>query len=294
VIILCSDRARAVLEPVGGEPVVKLDGVQHFALEGFEIRGSRQTAVELTGFLEGTRLKKLEIAGFAQTGLLGRDVKGAVNVGSRRNELVLDQIVFRGGGPRAVGLRLEGETGRVQVVRCRFLQPLATGIEIGKEAVYADLRHSIFANVDAGIRLIGAPFLKSLTLAHNTFYKVNRGIVFSEMPQPSSVGLAFHRNLFDEITAAEVVVESKFDQRQFERMLAAGGPEQNWTTRDGPAPEGALDLFTTGGRQAAAIAHASTDPEAPKFLAPAADSPHGNVPAVPGSGLQPYIGALAP
>jgi hypothetical protein len=294
VSVLCSDQQRAVLEPIGGEPVIKLDGIQHFTLSGFDVRGSRSTAVEVTGFLEGTRLENLVIGGFAQTGLLGRNVKGTVDVGSRRNEVVLNQIVFQGGGPGSVGLRLEGETGRVQILRARFLQPLATGIELGKEAVFLDVRHSVFSNIDAGIRLTGSPFLKSLTFAHNTFHRVNRGIVLAEMPQTTSGDLAFHRNLFDEITAVEAVVESKFNQRQFERMLAAGGPEQNWTTRAGPRPEGALDLFTSGGRQEATITYASTDPASPRFLAPAPDSLHGQVPVLPGTGLEPYIGAVPP
>ncbi|HUG89327.1 MAG TPA: protein kinase [Planctomycetaceae bacterium] len=294
VSLICSDPSRAILDPVGEAPVVKLAGVQRFTLEGFEIRGSRPTAVELAGFLEGTRLKNLEIAGFAHTGLLGRDAKGTFSVGARRNELLVDQIVFRGGSPQAVGLRLEGETGRVQILRCRFLPPLATGLEIGKEARYLDVRHTVFANMDVGVRFVGQPLLTSVTLAHNTFHKLNRGIVFPEMPAASSSDLAFYRNLFDEVAGAEAIVEIAFDQRQFERMLSAGGPDQNWTTRTAARPAGAIDLFTTGGRQAANIKHVSMEPGDPKFLAPAAGSPHAQVPAAPGRGLDPYIGAVAP
>jgi hypothetical protein len=294
VSIVCVDPKRAVLVPVGGDPVIKLDGVSHFRLDGFEIRGDRPTAVELAGLLEGTQLRNLEIADFGQAGIHGRSAGGAMSVGSQRNELVLEHIEFRSGSANAVGLRLEGETGRVDVLDCRFFQPLATGVEFSGDTRFVEVRGSIFANLDVGVRFAGSTGLTSFTFAHNTFFRVSRGVVFAEIPKPSSRDLAFHRNLFDQVETAEVIVETGFDQRKFEQMLAAGGPDQNWTTRNAALPAGAIDLFTLGGRKGAGVQHVSTDPAHFKFLAPAADSPHANVPAVPGKGLNPYIGAAGP
>jgi len=73
--LVCEDPP-AVLIPNGNGPAISLDGVPQITIEGFEIQAKGNTkAIELRGNLTGTKLSRIKIKDFSQTGIDAETVK---------------------------------------------------------------------------------------------------------------------------------------------------------------------------------------------------------------------------
>jgi serine/threonine protein kinase len=112
----------ARLEPAAGdEPIVVLNGINHFTLDGFELHADGgKTAVELSGILIGTTLSNLNITGFSDSGIAGN---GPVGQGVQGGKIVLEKIDFRPSTSNAVGIRFHSagsDPSQVVVSHCRF------------------------------------------------------------------------------------------------------------------------------------------------------------------------------
>ena len=289
----------AVLAPEDPGPIVDIDGVEQFTLEGFVLQAdNRDVAVKLSGYLLGTALRRLTIQGFTQTGIHAIGAAGL----TRREQLRLEDIDFRAGTFTATGMRFEaGQTQPSQIVitGCRFLGPFQSGIEFAADAGRIEIRESIFSETASGVLFTGPDRnLRQMSLVHNTFYRVEQGIRFTHMPADQSEGLAFFRNLFDEVVQAEAIVEHQYHQLQFQQFFSSVGQgrRHNWSSR--PAPEtpvpGEINLFLrTGRRGVEDFQFASTNPDDADYLAPSAKSPHRSV-GTPKTGMNAHIGAMSP
>jgi len=102
-LISDGDSPAILAPPSGDKPVVLLKDVKRFTLEGFELNaGGGKTVVVLSGFLPGTKLRNLKIAGFSEAGLSGI---GPTGYGAKNERIVLEKIDFRSSSPNAVGIR---------------------------------------------------------------------------------------------------------------------------------------------------------------------------------------------
>jgi eukaryotic-like serine/threonine-protein kinase len=276
--IICDDPVPAILAPQGPQPVVRLSGVERFTLEGFELDASgKRLAIELDGYLVGTRLSKLRITGHRDMGIL---IQGAMGLDRRQSHCILDHLVFRNGAPGAVGIQFASginPSSNLTIANCRFFGPLKSAITFDGPVVGVEVRESIVTRAAAGIVVQGLGLdPQDLAIVNNTFHRLNYGIVFREMPHGSSSGLLIQRNLFTEVSGAELFVERGFNRARFLAKFAEASAAGNWTSRaiGQPLPDGQVDLFASGGRTGATFRFQSTDPENDRFLWPRADAPH--------------------
>ncbi|MEX2285867.1 MAG: protein kinase [Planctomycetaceae bacterium] len=277
--LVCEDRQRAVITPIGGGPAVTLNGVSQFLLEGFEIRAKgNPVAVEMRGKLSGTRLSRLVIADFAEAGVKADNAYGSVE---DQGDLVFDAVVFRGSSGQMVGLTMN-RARSVAVRKCRFYGPLATGIMLqGADASVdrIDVQESIFTDADAGLKIDATKMkLTRLSVWSNTFHKLREAIVFSDVPavdRPESADFKFRLNLFSNVKQGEVIVE-RGASTTIAAMAGPSGIESNWSDR--PVPESTnpqeIDVFVNQGHRGAQLNFVSTDPTHAKFLVPRPDAAH--------------------
>jgi serine/threonine-protein kinase len=302
--IVAKEGERPVLAPTGSGPLIKLDGVDRFSLEGFDLNAQgKSTAVELAGFLAACHLKDLRIDKFTKVGILSN---GAGGVGVSDQEVRLEKIEFRAKGAKAVGVKIQQgntPTSQVKITDCRFYGPLSVGILLQNSPMFVTVRRSIFAEVETGIKFDGSnQQLKNITIGNCTFFKLDRGIVFTALPSTKSSGLMITRNVFSELKGLglESVVESDFDPKTMLFMFG-GATERatgwNWTSRaKPPAPvHGEFDIFSNGGRMGAKIDFVSVDASSERFLAPTAGSPWARVASEDAKAdLKSYAGAVSP
>ncbi len=298
-----------VLAPTGSDPIVVIhptkDMVKNFHLEGFRLDATgKDVAVELSEWIPGTQLKRLEIAGFSKAGI---HVDGVQTYTSERDKIVVDNVVFRNAAPAAVGMMFSKKAAPpsyVQIHQCRFLGPLDCGIQFDSDIVGIDISESIFYQTATGVKLLGADRTwQDLRFASNTFYENDRGIVFTNMPGPQTRELGFYSNLFVGSKAADAVVEKDFKLKEFLEMhnISSGGAAHNWTTRpptEPPKPEELSYLFNSIGAEHSRtdVEFVSTDPTQADFLAPKATSAlqKANAALPPKNKLGPQIGAVRP
>lgn len=300
--VIAAPGERPVLKPDGPEPILRLNGIEEFQLRGFDLDAAgKADAVVLAGSLTGTQLSDLTIRGFQKTGVR---IEGAMGVSAGMGyatELVLDGLTLRPGDASATGVAVrkgEPDPAHLVISHGRFLGPMATGILFAAPAVNGcAVTGTIFAETKVAIRFQGANVWKDVTFINNTFYKAGRGIVFTELPDPKSTGLAFQRNLFAGLTGPEAVVEQDYKLRNFQSALSSNGApiDLNWTDRDAKAGANEIDLFSANGRRGSIdFEFLSTDSADPKFLAPSPSSPEAKAPAPRSGHGKPYLGAVAP
>lgn len=276
-----STGGEAVLAPSGSEPIVQIkDKVEAFRLEGFRLDASgKETAVRMTGWMQGAKLKRLKITGFSKAGIVG---EGLSTYSAEADKIVVEQVEFSG-DPQAVGVNLKKGTddpNHIRLKQCRFLGPLAQGVQCENQVLDLEIVESIFYRTKTGVRLEGADRQwRDVVFSNNTFYDTEHAIVFTNMPVSGSAGFAFYNNLFVQTKGAAVVVEKDLDELKFSSMYSTQGSGvlNNWT--DAPAkPAGnELKLFAvdSGGNQygVKGLSFVSTDPTNSDFLAPPAGSP---------------------
>jgi hypothetical protein len=279
-----------VLAPPGSDPIVVIrptnptEKVENFHLEGFQLDATgKEVAVELSGWVIGAQLKRLEINDFSKAGL---HLNGAQTFSDERDRIVVENVQFRRGGPAAAGAWMTRKTedpGYIRFNQCRFLGPFDCGIRLETNTQSIEISESIFYETVAGIKFEGTERTwRDVLIAANTFFQNDRAIVFTSMPSGQTADLGFHNNLFFNSKSADVVVEKDYKPPEFFLMYrtSPGGFAFNWTTRpptDPPRSDEIVTLFDSAlGKYSAAadIQFLSTDPASPDFLAPAPASPH--------------------
>ena len=284
----------AVLSPSEDGPIIDLNGIEGLTIRGLRLDAAgRQAAIRLEGFLVGTRLEDIEVRGVSQFGIDSTDVAAIDG-----QPLQLVRIEFVGTSSTATGIRL-GDARQLRIDGCRFVGPMNAGIEKTSSSWNSDVdvRHCIFSNVQVGVLFSGPPQdVQRVALVNNTFHKVQRGIVFQNMPQPGSSGLLIAHNLFTELTGPEASVDAGLDAGQFEALLStAAGDRNNWSDRAvGENEASAVDIFGDDGRRGIeAVPFASRDPSADNFLKPTDPRVRSEV-NTPTAGADPWVGAAAP
>ena len=300
--IVAKEGERPVLAPAGSEPIIKLDGVERFSIEGFDLNAQgKPAAVELAGYLTDCDIKDLSVNGFTKTGVLAN---GAVGVGVSDQEVRLEQIEFRAKDPKAVGVRIQqgnSDTAQLKIIECRFHGPLSVGILLQNSPAFITIRRSIFSEGETGIKFDGSNMqLKNITIGNCTFFKLDRGVVFTGLPSDKSFGLMITRNVFSDLKGVEAVVESDFDPKAMLFMFGGAAERatgSNWTSRPQPtAPaEGEFNIFSNNGHWETKTDFVSVDASSDRFLAPTAGAPWaGGLPEDAKTDLKSYSGAVSP
>jgi len=288
--IVAEEGPPPILAPTGSEPVVSILGGKErlagFRLEGFVLEAAgKDVAVRLADWVPSAQLKKLEIRGFNQAGVL---LDGALTYGADAERIILDDLTFKNAGPGATGVLLRKKAedpSHVRVSRCRFLAPLAAGVRVDSSAIDLEVYESIFFRTQTGVRLEGAErSWRDVILQYNLFYENERGLVFTDMPGPDSSGFGFYNNLFIGSQVIDAIVEKDFVVAKFLSMYRTtpGGAGYNWTTRprqEKPAPNDLVYLFEAihGRFGVSDVQFQSIDPENPLFMVPTPTSPNRQV-----------------
>lgn len=300
VQIVSSGVGRARLTPSGSGPAIRLVGLENWLVQGFDVDASgKDVAIELSGYLNRTSLKDLNVSGFKNVGVL---LKGAI--GFSNDEVVLEDLILRGSGGVAAGIHFakdENGASRVKVLNCQLSGPQDTGILFETDVTYVEMRENIIANAGVGIAFTEGPLtLKDVQILNTTFYKCSRGgVVISHMPVPAggiggSGGLAIHRNLFAQVNGPELLIENDFDDKKFDQYFstAGAGVDQNWSDRQQPADinAGQREIISRDQQRVPSIEFASTDASSPDFLSLKKNTPYARV---GGAKLRtkPYVGA---
>ena len=278
----------AVPAPAAGdEPIVVLNGIKRFKLDGFELHADGgYTAVVLSGILIGTTLSNLKITGFSESGIVGN---GPVGQGVHGGKIVLEKIDFHPSTPHAVGIRFHStgsDPSQIVLSHCRFLGPMSAGIHFDCGAASLTVQHSIFSSAGVGIKFEAAsPELRNVLIERNTFHRLESGLVFTQMPKsyPQSTEVAIRKNLFVEIAGPEAVIQSGFNETDLMRIFAAKGLAANGTSRPKLYKRGSdeLDLIGFRGRTGIKPQFLSTNPDDPVFLLPAQQAAHRQIGAAP-------------
>lgn len=298
--ILSSGVGRAKLAPSGSGPAIKLVGIENLGIVGFDVDASgRDVAIEMSGYLNRTALKDLNVTGFSKVGIA---MKGAL--GFSQDEIVLEKIDLRGSGTTTAGIHLtqgENGTGRIKLLNCRMLGPQEAGLLFESDVNYVEMRENIIANAGVGIEFRGGPLtLKDVQVLNTTFYKCDRGgLIINQMPVAGgglagSGGLAIHRNLFAQVNGPELLVEKDFDDKKFDSVFSAagGGVDQNWSDRKQAADvkAGQREVIGRDHQRVPSIEFSSTDENSPDFLTLRKDTNYASV-GGPKLNTKNYIGA---
>jgi eukaryotic-like serine/threonine-protein kinase len=298
--IVSSGVGRAKLTPSGSGPAIKLVGIEFFVIQGFDVDASgKDVAIELSGYLSRSCLKDLNVSGFSKVGIA---MKGAV--GFNGAEIGLEKIDLRGAGRTTAGIHVtsgENSTSRIKITNCRLFGPQENGLLIESDVTYLEMRENIVANADVGISFRAGPLtLRDVQILNTTFYKCSRGgIILDQMPTPAggssgTGGLAISRNLFAQVNGPELLIESDFDDKKFDRFFstAIGGVEQNWSDRQQSADiaAGQREIVHRDNQRIPAIEFSSTDADSPDFLSLKKNVPYAQI---LGENMEtkPYIGA---
>ena len=284
----------ARLDPKGEEPIIRLTSTEHFEIDGFQLAGAgREVVVELGNILTGLKLRNLTIDSLSGVGILGRSIAGSPGAG----RLLIENVTFRESKAGGIAVKLAAGDGSttsyITLGGLRALGPLKDGVLIDDALKNLEIRDSVFANLQHGIHFVGNHRLRSLVVRNNTFFENNVGILFDELPAPSSDGLAFQRNLFVNSEKNDALIVKGFDSEKFEQMLTSDGDPlaRNMTTRSETKANG-INLFSSDGVHGADFAFATVSPADAAFLAPGASSPAAKLPK--DGGGKTYAGAVAP
>lgn len=290
---------RAKLAPSGSGPAIRLVGIEHFGIQGFDVDASgKDVAIEMSGYLNRTSLKDLHVSGYSKVGAL---MKGAA--GFSNDEVILEKIDFRGDGQTTAGIHFtsgDNDTGRIKVKNCRLFGPQETGFLFETDVTYVEIRENIIADAGVGISFSGGPLtLRDVQVLNTTFYKCSRGgVVITHMPPAGGLagsrGMAFHRNLFAQVNGPELHIENEFDDKKFDQVFSAagGGVEDNWSDRAQPADikAGEREIIARENQRVPSITFSTTDNSSEDFLSLKPGDPYTRVGGAK-LNTKPYIGA---
>jgi len=293
-----------ILEGPPDAPAIRLKNIPRLIIEGLTIRATgKPVAVEVNGDMNDSRLSRLKISGFNQTGVA---CLGARGISFGNSQFILEKLTLEAasGSTSAVGIRMqsggEGDPSDTVIRQCRLMGPMSAGVAMSGTGPYRiTIVENIFTKVQDGVRFEGSAQWKDIAIANNTFHDGRNGIVFANMPADGSLGLSFRRNLFTKITSAEGVVQSGYNEGKLGGMLTSDRPgwELNYSDRAKPATPltgEIVPLLANNGKQGeAGFAFASTDPKDAKFLAPTDKSVQRTVPGAK-EGEKDFVGAVGP
>ncbi len=288
----------AKLAPSGSGPIIRLNGIENLHIEGFDLDASgRATAIELAGYLNRSRLARLNVTGFTGQGVLAQGAAGF-----SRDELILESVRLTAADASATGLKFTGGdalTSRIKLLNCQIVGPVQNGILFDVGVTNFEIRGSIIYQAQTGIAFSNGPLdCRTVFITNNTLHNCSKaGIEFSDMPAAASFGLQFHRNLFSQ-TGPELIVRKDYDEKAFDKFVQASGLsgiDRNWTDRSQVADPkaGERDLIIREEQRVQSFAFTSTDPSKPDFLRPARNNPYSQK-LGGGEGLKPWIGAVEP
>lgn len=290
VIIKSMGPKPAIIQGVGGQPALNLQEVESLTISGFSIDGqAAKTAIRIAGHSPAVRLDSLSIRSFTNTGILLENVSGKAGA-----ECQLSSLQVKGNLSESVGIHCQaaagGNTTFVQMSNLRVVGPLQSGIELSGMFWNSSITDSAFYRCVAGIRCRGGTVLV-VSFVNNTFFRNQRGIVFTQVPDNGSSNLKVLHNLFQNNILGDTALESG-DAAALSSMLLSPteGLHHNWTDRKVPDAPG-IDLFAGDGRREVSVAFASDKIDNPAFMKPGkADL---NI-ATPAPGAKGYVGAVAP
>ncbi|MFO1005894.1 MAG: protein kinase [Planctomycetaceae bacterium] len=280
----------ALIQGVGGQPVLNLQDVESLTISGFQLNGvDAQTSIRIAGHSPALRLDSIEMKHLGKTGILLENVSGKEGAMCQ-----LNGVQIRGNASEAVGIRCQaasgGGTSYVQLSNLRATGPMQSGVEIMGAFSNSSILDSSFVKCEVGIRSRGGKML-AVSLINNTFSKNQRAIVFAQVPEAGSGNLKVLHNLFQNNLIGDAVLEAG-DGGAFASMMLspAEGLHHNWTDRKDPDSQG-IDLFTVDGRRSYTIGFVSDVFDNGAFMKPS--SVDVNI-ATPAPGAKGYVGAVAP
>jgi serine/threonine protein kinase len=277
------------LAPKGAEPVLEIYDLKGFKLRGFKLEAKgKEVGIRVVGKLPQLGISQCSLTGFTKQGILASGVSG-----DETNRVSFESIKMTAGSPTAIGFDLvQGATNPayVTVENCRFIGPMAAGIVIETNGETLSLEKNVFVETGVGIRFQGANHTyKNVYVTNNTFYKLQQGIVLTNMPGVATEKFGVFNCLFAEVKGPEFVVESGFDRAAFDGMLH---PSTGNNFTDKPALDGNSPIFGNGGQAANVYLFKSVNPADAGFLAPTDKSPQQNTGnAGPSDG---FVGAIGP
>ena len=293
-----------ILAPPNDAPAIRLKNIPKFVIEGITINATgKAIGIEVTGDMTESRLSGLKISGFTKVGVASMSARG-ISVGN--SQFVMEKLTLEpaAGSTSAVGIRMqrgsEGDPSDTIIRNCRILGPLAAGVTIFGAGPYRiTIVENVFTKAQDAVRLEGAVQWKDIAIVNNTFHDGRHGIVFTHMPAEGSAGFSFRRNLFSNMTAAEGVVQTGYNEGRLGAMLTTDRPgwELNFSDRPKPAAPQAGEINplceNKGKRGEQGFAFASTDVKDATFLAPSEKSVQRAVPDAK-EGEQNWVGAIGP
>ena len=123
----------------------------------------------------------------------------------------------------------------LKFVSCRFFGPMSAGLSVEGDADQLTIRECIFAEASqgAGVKFSANSNLREVHLLNNTFYQLDRGVMFEGMPTTAgSSGLKLARNLFVDLKGQELVVAKDYDEAGFAGITQNwAGIAENWAVR---------------------------------------------------------------
>ncbi len=279
----------AVIQGVGGQPVLSLQDVESLTVSGFTIDAQgAKTAVRIGGHCPSVRLDTLIVKNFIGTGVHFENVSGKSGT-----ECQLSSSLIKGTSSEAVGILCSaasgGNTTYVQMTNLRIVGPLRIGVETNGMFWNASLSDSMISKCVAGIRCQPGALLV-VTLMNNTFFRNQRGIVFAQVPDVGSSNVKVWQNLFQGNFQADAVLEAGDVPTLTNMLFTTDSLHGNRTNRKDPDPQG-IDLFSGDGQRGVATSFVTDDEDKPEYLKPK----EGDLKvASPAPGAKDYVGAVAP
>lgn len=293
-VTISTDAANpATLVGDGSKPVVSITAAERLTVRNVVIdASSSETAVELKGYLAGSRMENVLVRNFRRIGV---NASGVAGLGGAKVHLV--NVTVRATDDRtpttAVKL-LSGipETGDIEIVRCRLQGPFATGIEIVGPTKNVAIRRTVFDRLTNGISFPGiAADFDRVQVIGNTFHNVEASLYFAAQPAGRSSKLAVAQNLFTEVER-ELVVDSGLDRGIFGKLLTNGGWKgENFSTRPKTPPaNNEFRIVDDAGYEVQDPKYVSTDWSKPGYLKPQVQ----RFKTAKGGPDPKYIGAIQP
>ncbi len=299
--IVFRGEGEVILKPATADPVFRFHNTGGVALQNLTIQADgKPVAMEFAESVERCLVQDVRITGYTDAGV---SLSGAVAPSFTDDRLILERVRFQG-AEGSVGIRATKGTQadsvdcqNIFVKQCRFVGPMAAGLRLkGAELRAWEVRETIFAHGTAGVEFLEGAGWANCEFVNNTFYQCPFGVRIEQQPPPVSKGILFRRNLFLGATQGEVIIQKGFNETTLiQSQMLSQGMEENWSDRaptDPPLP-GELPMWANSQRGRTGLEFQSTDPTAPKYLAPAAAAPQGSVVSqLPGEPS--WIGAMGP
>jgi eukaryotic-like serine/threonine-protein kinase len=266
--IICKE-GTAVLYPDGGKAVISLSNCQNISIDGFQIKAQdKSVAIKLSGILNGTSLKNLDVSGFTKTGIECSQIRGS----SRTERVVLENIVLKESKQDPSGITISGsdpDLSFISLEKISFLSPMKTGIQIEGELFDVKISNCRFNKLNDGIVIASSrPKIVSFYINNNTFNELKgNSVIFNGMPASQSKENGIFKNIFSNGASSDIVMkQSPWSKNIFTDKFNILNFVHNFTTRKNSNLTQEIPVFTDGKNFATAIEFSSTDPSSNLFL----------------------------